>query len=54
MRDTGRGCRSECNVAFGLSQDSNEPRCEKTDFFICKNKDADQLRGRSASRLPRS
>ena len=22
-----------------------EPRHEKTDFFICENKDADQLRG---------
>ena len=28
-----------------LYQDTDEPRHEKTGFFICENKDADQLRG---------
>ena len=28
-----------------MSRLSYEPRCEKTGFCICENKDADQLRG---------
>ena len=34
-----------CTYTVSYSLDSYEPRCEKTGFCICENKDADQLRG---------
>ena len=34
--------QTHCNINYTFLE-ANEPRDEKKDFYLCKNKDADQL-----------